>query len=1632
MKGRGRGVHKPQTSSTGAIAKSAITQRQEIAERERAESELRRLSRALLTTSQCNRAVVRAQSEHELLESVCRSLVEAGGYRMAWVGYAEQDAAKQVRPVAHAGFEEGYLSSVQITWGEDEHGRGPTGRAIRSGRPEINRLTQTDDTLSPWREEALKRGYLSSISLPLRSGGQTLGALTLYTEEPEAFDQNEVKLLSDLAEDLSFGIDTLRTRAERARAEEARQASEVRFRTLIEEAPVAIRIARNMETLYINRMFRQMYGIQSVDEVMGKSALEQWAPESRAMVTDKARERALGFPAAVQYEGVGQRQDGSRFPAQITIASVDLPDGPANMAFLTDLTERKRTEEQLHLTQFSLEHSSDPVFWMDSQGRIVYVNEAACRSLGRSREELLSLSILDIGPSYSAESWKAGWEKLKARNSITLEANHRSKDGRVFPVEVTSNYLQFGGKEYAFAFARDITERKQADEALRNNEAKFRAIIENSRDGILFADAENKIIYRSPSYQLINGFTDEERLGHVGYETVHPGDVEALRRAWKLIVEHPGKTYEIADYRIRHKDGTWKWVESSAANLLANPHVGAIVVTTRDLTERRRAEEALRESETAFRTLAEAVPQLVWMCTPDGMNFYFNQRWVAYTGLTLEQSYGEGWNTPFHPDDKQAAWNAWSHATETGERYQVESRLRAADGSYRWFLMRGEPLRDTAQRVTKWFGTCTDIDELRQAAEALQREKAFTEAVIDSFPDVFFVIQETGKFLHWGRNPEKVLGYTHAETMAMESALGIVAEEDRPLAARGIQEAFAQGNTAFEVHLLHRDGRKIPYLVRATRAVIGPQTYMVGFGLDITERKRAEDALKESEARFRTTFESAGIGIALVDVQGRPIQSNPALQKIIGYTAAELSRMAFTEFTHPDDRERDWDLYLDLMEGKRNKYEIEKRYVRKDGQLVWGLLTVSLVRDLQGQPQYAVGMVQDITERKRAEAALRQSEASLRDALMAAQMGMWNWTVATDTVTWDENLCRIAGRDNTLPPPNYRELSHIYTPESWERLKSAVENTLTAGTPYALDLEMLRADGSKRWVISRGDPVRDVSGHISQLRGTVQDITERVQAEQRIRSSEEKFRKAFMTGADSFHIARLEDGKILEVNDASQQVFGYTREEMIGKTALELGLYMDPVDRQRMVSEVMAHGFVKNMELQGRRKNGELIYALLSVSQILGDGEDLILGVARDITDKKRAEEALREREVRLKEAEKLAHLGSSIWDVATDTTTWSDELYRIVGRNPDLPPPKHQERTEIYTPESWERLEIAVRQALATGAPYDLELDVVRPDGTKRHVHARGVAERASDGSILRLQGTLQDVTEHHRLEQQFRQAQKMEAVGRLAGGVAHDFNNLLTVINGYSEMTLESLGAEDPKRAYISEVRKAGERAAGLTGQLLAFSRQQVLAPRVLDLNAVIANMEKMLKRMIGEDVDLAVVQGPALGQVKADPGQIEQIIMNLAVNARDAMPHGGKLVITTTNAELDETDIEKVPSVVRGHYVMLAVSDTGVGMDAQTQAHIFEPFFTTKEPGKGTGLGLATVYGIVKQSGGYIWVYSVPGQGTTFKIYLPRVDEPSEPFLPSEADARALGGSETILLVEDEKELSALAVRGLQARG
>ncbi len=444
-----------------------------------------------------------------------------------------------------------------------------------------------------------------------------------------------------------------------------------------------------------------------------------------------------------------------------------------------------------------------------------------------------------------------------------------------------------------------------------------------------------------------------------------------------------------------------------------------------------------------------------------------------------------------------------------------------------------------------------------------------------------------------------------------------------------------------------------------------------------------------------------------------------------------------------------------------------------------------------------------------------------------------------------------------------------------------------------------------------------------------------------------------------------------------------------------------------------------------RTKNGEAIDVSLSAVR-LSDGTSI--GLMQDITERVSADAALRRNEELLRRAEALAGLASWTLNVADGTVHTSEQGSRLFGWDPV--PHRLDDLLTLVHLDDRPRVEAAMKAALR-GVPFEMEHRIV-VGGETKWVHRRIEPELDPAGDVVRLIGVSLEVTARRRLEEQFRQAQKMEAIGTLAGGVAHDFNNLLTVILGYSDLLLGNLTSDAPMREPIVEIHTAGERARALTRQLLTFSRQQVLEPKVLDLNAVVADMEKMLRRLIGEDVELATVLEPGLARIESDPGQLEQVLLNLSVNARDAMPGGGRITIETRNVILDSDSADRPSSLHPGEYVLLVVRDTGVGMAPQTKARIFEPFFTTKDPGHGTGLGLAVVHGVVAQSGGHIEVDSELGEGTVFEVYLPAVAEQPSTVKANSAALLLPRGHETILLVEDEAAVRELASHILASCG
>jgi signal transduction histidine kinase/integral membrane sensor domain MASE1/CheY-like chemotaxis protein len=439
--------------------------------------------------------------------------------------------------------------------------------------------------------------------------------------------------------------------------------------------------------------------------------------------------------------------------------------------------------------------------------------------------------------------------------------------------------------------------------------------------------------------------------------------------------------------------------------------------------------------------------------------------------------------------------------------------------------------------------------------------------------------------------------------------------------------------------------------------------------------------------------------------------------------------------------------------------------------------------------------------------------------------------------------------------------------------------------------------------------------------------------------------------------------------------------------------------------------------------SGTMTERLLQVQSFVGAALACSLVPATVITERKETERRLRQSETRLAQAQEIAGLGSFVLAAGEPKGTWSEQMFRLTGRDRERGEPTIEEYMECVHPDDRASFRQSMIDVFEKHESFNLDFRFISADNSVRYLHALGRPIVDENTRSVRMLGTVMDMTDRRRIEEDLRQAQKMEAVGRLAGGVAHDFNNLLGIILGYAELALATVSDDDPVRAKIEPISKAASRAASLTGQLLAFSRKQVLKPQLLNLNTVVSDLAKMLRRIIGEQIELVLDLSPFLPVVKADPGQIEQVVLNLAVNAKDAMPDGGRLVIRTSELRVSRPDGTRPVHLPVGKYAVLTVSDTGHGMDEFTKAHIFEPFFTTKEKHKGTGLGLATVYGIVSQSKGYVWVESASSAGATFYVCLPGMEQQLEDAGRADSSAAARVRSETVLLVEDEPPLREL---------
>ena len=826
-----------------------------------------------------------------------------------------------------------------------------------------------------------------------------------------------------------------------------------------------------------------------------------------------------------------------------------------------------------------------------------------------------------------------------------------------------------------------------------------------------------------------------------------------------------------------------------------------------------------------------------------------------------------------------------------------------------------------------------------------------------------------------------------------------------------------------------------PALWHSTAALVAGAVIVVIIGW--TARRagdtidRAGETLRASEERFRRVFEYSALGMVLVSPGFRFLQVNAAFCKMLGYPESELLAKTFQDVTLPEDRPVGAELTDRVLSGQTETFHFEKRYLRKDGTVVWGLVSSTLIRDTRNKPLHFVTQIQDITERKRAEEALRESEKRYRELFESSSDALFLIDTATDRIVETNEMASVL---YGYSGEEFRALKATdMSAEAEETHRRVQEARASPGQVFRIPLRFHRKKDGTVFPVEM-----TARSFVRQERALLlvasRDITERKRAENALQDSEERHRTVLQTAMDGFWVTDKQ-GRLLQVNDAYCRMTGYSMQELLAMAIPDLKASGSAGGASAHLEELMAQGEAR-FETRHRRKDGSVLEVEVSAQYRATEG-GRIVAFLRDITERKRTEETLRNNEMRLRAILDATPFPIALVDVEDNHIEfWSRSALTLFGHTA----PTAAEWYQLAYPDPEYRREVIDRwkPALEKARQFGQAVDagvyrVTCHDGSVRicELYAAFLADK--------LVVTFNDITSRTRAEEergtlqaQLAQTQRMESVGRLAGGVAHDFNNLLTVINGYASFLLEQLAAGDPLRDYALEIGKAGEHAASLTAQLLAFGRKQAIKPRAIDLNGVVADTERMLQRLIGEDIELVTRLAPHLGLVMADPEQVHQVVMNLAINARDAMPDGGKLELATAEVEVDEAAAAAHPDAAPGRFVQLTVTDTGTGMTEEVRRNIFEPFFTTKEQGQGTGLGLAMVYGIVRQSEGWIEVQSEFGRGSAFRIYLPRVEAGLAEEEAKPAVAKVSHGDETVLIVEDQEAVRRLARMILLAHG
>jgi len=980
-----------------------------------------------------------------------------------------------------------------------------------------------------------------------------------------------------------------------------------------------------------------------------------------------------------------------------------------------------------------------------------------------------------------------------------------------------------------------------------------------------------------------------------------------------------------------------------------------------------------------------------------------------------------------------------------GEQAAIDS-LKAGATDY---ILKQQPERlpSAVRRAVK---EAAEHAMLREAELELARREKYFRTLTENSLDILCIINREGNVAHTSASVKNVLGYT-PEELRGQYAFALVHAEDLPRAQEAFQLALDHPERTIKIQLRYknREGEWRRLELVGNNQLADPEIAgIVANCRDVTDRWRAEEELRDSERQYRLLFQSNPNPVWVFDLETQKfLEVNEAAIQHYGYSRKEFLAMTISD-VRPPEKDRLQKVAVPEAPGQGLIW----RHRRKDG----SLMDVEVIwTPMVFQDRFAaLTMALDVTERLRVEhrnTVFSKLSHRLSSATTAAEAAMticdaadalFQWTdfaldlydAGRDEVNSLLNITTVEGRRVEIPPSPQPKTANALIRRVIEKgaelLSGNEAGEYTAATMLVpirkgeRVIGLLLIQNHRPGSYSQNDLVM-----LQTLAEQCSGALERLQSREQLRESERRFRDLFENSPDAIFVEDL-DGMVLDVNFAACVLHGMTREQLIGKSALTDLIPPARREASRSDFQQLAAGKLSWVESESLTADGRFTPVEVRAGRIEYDGKPALLLHVRDITERRAAAATLQSSET----------LFRSVWENSVDGMRLTDENGLIVAVNDAYCKLVGMEAhllegklfTFVYaTSEDWEVMVRNLREHFATRAPS-------RKRQQQHTFHNGHVSVMDITDSFIEVQGRpllmlslFRDVTTQKRLEEQLRQSQKMEAIGQLAGGVAHDFNNILTVIHGHASL-LAASDLDDTGTRSAQQITQAAERAAGLTRQLLTFSRRQLIQPKRLDMNKIVGNMTDMLGRILGEDVTLQLNYSAAPATVEADAGMMEQVLLNLAVNARDAMPRGGQLFVRISIADVNEDHVRRHPEARAGRFACVSKTDTGTGISPENLSRIFEPFFTTKEIGKGTGLGLATVYGIVKQHQGWVEVESTVGKGTTFRIYIPFVGEERTEAEKPTTQIVVRGGTETILLVEDERPVRELVARVLEKQG